>query len=279
MSGRRILLGTNWKMYKTTTEAVEYTHRLLEHLDSIPRLEKAQIFVIPPFTALSAVKECGEGMFWVGAQNMHSEPWGAFTGEISAPMLKDLGVDLVELGHAERRQYFNENDTAVHRKVQLALKYGLRPLLCVGETAEEKDFGVERESVARQIKIALRGVTADRSSSVIIAYEPDWAIGDAGVAPEVGYIRAMSGHIRQVLQALFGQGAPGRMSVIYGGDVNEDNAGEIITRGGMDGLFIGRAAWDAEAFAALIRLGLESAAAARKTSPKPKKPEPRGGGN
>jgi L-erythrulose 1-phosphate isomerase len=268
MRSRRILLGTSWKMNKTTQEAFDYVGRLLEELRSTRNLQKVQIFVIPPFTCLSAVKQRSSGKFWVGAQNMHSETWGAFTGEISAPMLKDLGVDMVELGHAERRHYFNENDVAINRKVQLALQYGIRPLICVGESAEEKDFGVERESVARQIKIALKGVSVDQLSSIIVAYEPTWAIGNSGSAAEPGYIRIMSNHIRQVLRSLFGEKARILIPVIYGGTVNSGNAGEILARGGLDGLFIGRAAWDAEAFASLIRISLESISDCSNTPPK-----------
>jgi len=244
-------------MNKTIQDALDYVDRLLEELGSMRNLQKVQIFIIPPFTCLSAVKQRSSGKFWVGAQNMHSEKWGAFTGEISAPMLKDLGVDMVELGHAERRKYFNENDVAINRKVQLALKLGIRPLICVGESAEEKDFGVEQESVARQIKFALNGVKVAQLSSIIVAYEPTWAIGNSGSAAEPGYIRIMSNHIRQVLRSLFGK-ARALIPVIYGGTVNNGNAGQILAQGGLDGLFIGRAAWDAEAFANLIRISVES---------------------
>lgn len=269
MRSRRILIGTSWKMNKTIQEACDYIDRLSEELGSIRNLWKVQIFVIPPFTCLGAVKQRSSGKFWVGAQNMHSETWGAFTGEISAPMLKDLGVDMVELGHAERRQYFNENDVTINRKVQLALKYGIRPLVCVGESAEEKDFGVERESVARQIKIALKGVSVAQLPPIMIAYEPAWAIGDSGSAAEPRYIRNMTDHIRQVLQSLFGEKARTVVPVIYGGTVNNGNAGQILARGGLDGLFIGRAAWDAEAFANLIRISLESISVCSNTPPKP----------
>jgi triosephosphate isomerase len=267
-------------MNKTTREAIDYMCRLLDRLSSISGLEKVQLFVIPPFTSLEAVKQRSSGKFWVGAQNMHSELAGAFTGEVSAPMLRDLGVDLVELGHAERRQYFNENDVAIHYKIQRALEFGLRALLCVGESAQEKDFGVERESVARQIKIALKGVSAEQSSSIIVAYEPAWAIGDLGTAADAEYLRAMSGHIREVLQSLFDCGSAERVPVIYGGGVNGSNAAEILTRGRMDGLFIGRAAWEPEGFASLVRICLESmpmsSEAAQHAAPEPEEwTEPR----
>ena len=144
-----ILFGSNWKMNKTASEALDYVQRLLELLDKAENIEdRAQVFLIPPFTAIEAVKRASLGRFLVGAQNMHWEDSGAHTGEISAPMLCELGVDLVELGHADRRQYFNENNVCVSRKVRTALRHNLRPLVCVGESAEDRDFGVEKETVA-----------------------------------------------------------------------------------------------------------------------------------
>lgn len=258
MNESPVLLGTNWKMNKTTREAADYTCLLLKELGSLLHLETVQLFIIPPFTAISAVKQSSLGKFWVGAQNMHHEVSGAFTGEISAAMLQDLCVDLVELGHAERRLYFRETDDTINRKVRLALEYGLRPLLCVGELEEEKAFGVEREAVARQIKIALNGVSKEQASSLIVAYEPAWSIGESGVAADVEYIRVMNRHVREILSGLFGPEASKCVPVIYGGDVNESNAAEILTGSATDGLFIGRAAWEAEGFAAIIRLCLEA---------------------
>jgi L-erythrulose 1-phosphate isomerase len=246
---RRILLGTGWKMNKTVREAVEYAGRASELLSGIVGLEEIQLFVVPPFTAIDAVKRASGGRFWVGAQNMHWAESGAFTGEISAPMLQELGVDLVELGHAERRRYFNETDQDIQKKVDMALQYGLRPLLCVGEESEEKAFGVGKEAVAQQLKIAFRNVPARSASRLIVAYEPVWAIGERAAA-SVEHVRAMNAHIRELLDELFGaEGAS--VPVIYGGSVDADNCPELLVEGRCDGLFVGRAAWSAEGFARL----------------------------
>ena len=263
MNTQRLLLGTNWKMHKTIREATDYARRLLELLDSVPIPERIQLFLIPPFTAIAAVKQASSGRFWVGAQNMHSEEWGAYTGEISAPMLRELGADLVELGHAERRRLFNETDAAINRKVHLALAHGLRPLVCIGDSAADKSSGVEREALTRQIKIALHGVSGPQASTLIVAYEPFWAIGESGAAADTEWIRTMCGHIRNVLVSLFGSEAGQEIPVIYGGSVNESNAVRILTESAANGLFIGRAAWDPDGFFRLInacsKYSLESA--------------------
>jgi triosephosphate isomerase len=259
MNTQRLFLGTNWKMHKTVREATDYTRRLLELLDSVPIPERIQLFLIPPFTAIAAVKKVSRGRFWVGAQNMHSEEWGPYTGEISAPMLQELGVDLVELGHAERRRSFNETDAAINRKVHLALAHGLRPLVCIGDSAEEKSSGVEREALTRQIKIALHGVSKPQASALIIAYEPFWAIGESGTAADAEWIRSMGVHVRSVLASLFGSETGQGIPVIYGGSLNESNAAQILTGTGTDGLFIGRAAWNPDSFFRLISACSESA--------------------
>jgi len=258
MDSNPILFGVTWKMNKTRQEASDYTRRLLESLATIRGIEQAQVFVIPPFTAISVVKRVGGSKLWTGAQNMHWVEWGAYTGEISAPMLIELGVDLVELGHAERRRYFHETDAEINRKVQSALRSDLRALLCVGEQAEDKEFGVGRETLSRQIKIALSGVDPQQARRLIIAYEPVWAIGcdAASAAPE--YVRAMREYIRAILAELFGPEISKCVPVIYGGDVNAGNCAALLKEGQVDGLFVGRAGWQAEAFANLIRISLEA---------------------
>src|SRR6266481_4294678 len=172
MNHRRILLGTGWKMNKTAREGADYAQRLVKVLDDSSGLDDIQLFVIPPFTAIEAVKRASAGRFWVGAQNMHWEEWGAYTGEISAPMLRELGVDLVELGHAERRRYFNETDECVQRKVHSSLKHGIPPLVCIGERLEEREGGIEKEVIGRQLKVAFSGVAPKHASRLMVAYEP-----------------------------------------------------------------------------------------------------------
>ena len=248
---RAILLGTSWKMNKTVREAVEYARQLPQLLDGTVALGGIQLFVIPPFTAIEAVKRASAGRFWVGAQNMHWEDSGAFTGEISAPMLRELGVDLVELGHAERRHYFSETDETVRRKVLAALKHSLRPLVCVGEEGSDRELGLENQTITRQLRSAFTGVPAECAARVIVAYEPVWAIGHGGKTAPVGDVRAMNSHIRGVLSEIFGPEGDS-IPVLYGGAVDSRNCAELLLEGRTDGLFIGRAAWNAEGFARII---------------------------
>lgn len=252
-----LLLGTNWKMNKTIRESVDYTRRLLGLMQKLDRSDAAQVFVIPPYTAIEAVKRASEGRLWVGAQNMHWAEHGAFTGEISALMLEELGVDLVELGHAERRRYFNETDADINRKVHTALQHGIRPLVCVGEQLEDKQRGIGAEAVKNQVRTIFAGVDAACAPRLIVAYEPVWAIGVVGAEIGMDYVREMQTHIRSTLEEVLGAGA-GMVPVIYGGDVNLRNAAALVSESGTDGLFIGRAALEAESFAALIQASLQA---------------------
>ncbi len=252
MKPRRLFLGTGWKMNKTVREAVDYTQRLIAHLGAIPGHNSFQLFVLPPFTAIEAVKRAADGRFWVGAQNMHWAKQGAFTGEISAPMLSELGVDLVELGHAERRMYFNETDEAIQRKVEAALEFNIRPLVCVGEQREERERGSGQDVVARQLRQALQGAPVQMVSRLMVAYEPVWAIGEHGTAATADDLRVMHEHIRGTLADMFAASAAS-IPILYGGTVNEMNAVDLLAEGGVDGLFIGRAAWQADGFAGIIR--------------------------
>lgn len=250
MNAAPLLFGTNWKMHKTIREATQYAERLQTR---IPALDgRAQIFVIPPYTSIAAVRQASHGTFWVGAQNMHWADWGPYTGEVSAPMLKEIGVDLVEIGHAERRQYFNEDDASVNRKVQMALRFGLRPLICAGENAEDKRYGVERETVARQLRIALHGIKAERAPQLIIAYEPLWAVGEDGAVATPEYVAYMTGACRDVLASLFGLQNAAGIPILYGGSVFGKDAPRLLSGGGVNGLFVGRAALDPDSFGDLV---------------------------
>lgn len=244
-------------MNKTVREAIDYTRRLLGLLEGFDWSGAVQVFVVPPFTAIEAVKRASEGKLWVGAQNMHWAERGAYTGEISALMLQELGVDLVELGHAERRRYFNETDADVNRKVHAALRHGLRPLVCVGEQAEDKRRGAGRETVRSQVRTVFAEVEASRASHLIVAYEPVWAIGADSADIGMDYVREVQNHIRATLEEMLGPSAAALVPVIYGGDVNLRNAASLVTESGTDGLFIGRAALEAENFAELIRTALQ----------------------
>lgn len=260
MNQKRLLFGTNWKMHKTVDEATAYSKRLVDLMPQLGTNNNMQLFVIPPFTAIQAVQQVSQGRFWVGAQNMHWSEWGPFTGEISAPMLRELSVDLVELGHAERRQHFNETDSAVNRKVETALRFGLRPLVCVGEEAADKEYGVERETIARQVKIALNGVKPADAGNLIIAYEPGWAIGDTGTVAEVEWVRDVTAFIRALLTDLFGSEVAFSIPVLYGGSVTTQDAAQLLTTSEVDGLFVGRAALDPESFCEVVKVCLAPAA-------------------
>jgi len=256
---RTLLLGTNWKMNKTIRESLQYMRELLELIDLTPHAAYVQLFVIPPHTAIDAVKKAAGERFWVGAQNMHWAAEGAFTGEISAPMLKELKVDLVELGHSERRQYFNENDSQVNRKVLTALEFGIRPLVCVGESGEERDAGVGPEAVIRQAGIALHGVRGSDATRLIVAYEPYWSIGTAGVPASADYVLAVCSRLREALGRFFGPESAARIPLLYGGSVSLENAADLLGCGAVDGLFVGRTAWQPSGFAALLRIAIRHA--------------------
>jgi triosephosphate isomerase len=189
---------------------------------------------------------------------MHWAKQGAFTGEISAPMLSELGVDLVELGHAERRIYFNETDEAIQRKVEAALEFNIRPLVCVGEQREERERGLGPAVVAQQVRRAFKGTPAPMVSRLMVAYEPVWAIGEHGTAATSDDLRMMHQHIRSTLADMFSASAAS-IPILYGGTVNEVNAVNLLSEGGVDGLFIGRAAWQADGFAGIIRVCADAA--------------------
>jgi triosephosphate isomerase len=246
MPDRTPYLAANWKMNKTIEETETF---LGVFLDSAPR-EGADIVICPPYLALkSAVEHCSQGPVRVAAQNMHEDDSGAFTGEVSAPMLRELGVDGVILGHSERRQYFNETDEALARKVPAALAAGLEPILCVGESEAARDAGETEEVLERQLQAGLAGLEADQIENVVIAYEPIWAIGTGRTAtPEQA--QEVCAYIRDVLRMR--DAAAEEVRVLYGGSVKPGNAGELLSLPDVDGALVGGASLDAEEFAAIV---------------------------
>ena len=239
-------IAANWKMNKTVAEAAEFVDALL------PRIAATQhdVVVCPPFTALTAVVERRYGTaVKVAAQNMHEEDSGAFTGEVSAPMLVELDVEAVVLGHSERRQYFGETDEALARKVPAALAHDLEPILCVGESEAARDGGETEEVLERQLQADLAGVESADLARVVIAYEPIWAIGTGKVAtPEQA--QEACAYIRDVVR-LRG-GSADDLRVLYGGSVKPANAAELLALPDVDGALVGGAALDAEDFAAIV---------------------------
>lgn len=233
-------IGTSWKMNKTTAEGLSFATELAEA--KTPGDGRFQRFVIPPFTLVREVKAALRGTdVKVGAQNMHWADKGAWTGEISAPMLTDCGLDLVELGHSERREHFGETDTAVGLKTEAAVRHGLIPLICIGETMAEREAGRAEAVLERQVRLALDKLEGDqKAAQVLLAYEPVWAIGDGGIPATSQYADAMHGHIKAVAADALGQPVP----CLYGGSVNPGNCAELIACDNIDGLFIGRSAWE-----------------------------------
>jgi triosephosphate isomerase len=239
-------IAANWKMNKTVAEASEFIDALL------PRIAATQhdVVVCPPFTALAEVVERRRGTaVRVAAQNMHYEESGAFTGEVSAPMLVELDVEAVVLGHSERRQFFGETDEALAKKVPAALAADLEPILCVGESDEAREAGQTEEVLERQLQADLAEVSDEDIAKVVIAYEPIWAIGTGKVAtPEQA--QEACAFIRDVLR---GRGAPADdVRILYGGSVKPGNAAELLALPDVDGALVGGAALDANDFAAIV---------------------------
>ena len=254
MSGnKKIYLGTNTKMYKTIRQTTDFLTRLHELTKDISR-DTMELFVIPSYTALSAAKaSVPEESILLGAQNMCWEDEGQFTGEISPLMLKEIGVNIVMIGHSERRHIFGESNEEENKKVLAALKHGFTPLLCVGETGEEKDAGVAAEVLNTQLKVGLHGVSPEQAKNVIVAYEPVWANGVNGKPASEEYAEQIHALLHRTLGELFGKETGADIPVLYGGSVNPQNAEKLIVMPHIDGLFIGRSAWDADNFNRIIR--------------------------
>lgn len=249
---KKLYFGSNLKMYKNIQETVEYLKRLEELTRNLDR-QKITMFIIPSFTSLDrAVQETDQSLVWLGAQNMCWEEQGQFTGEISPLMLQELNLKLVELGHSERRHVFGESSQMMNKKVLSALSHGFTALLCIGETEEEKKYGISDEVLRIQLKMGLKDVEKEQISRLWIAYEPVWAIGVHGKPASAAYAQEKHHVIREALVELFGEDGYG-IPVLYGGSVNPGNADELIIQPDIDGLFVGRSAWDADRFNELIR--------------------------
>ena len=246
---RKAIIAGNWKMNKTATEAAELIDAL------IPAVKDAgcEVVICVPFTDLvTAVAKTKGTNIHVGAENVHFEKSGAFTGEISADMLTDLGVEYVVVGHSERRQYFAETDETVNKRAKAALAGGLKPIICVGESLTQREQGVTEELIRMQVKIALNGVTADELKNVVIAYEPIWAIG-TGKTATAEQANEVCAQIRKVIAGLYDQEAADGITIQYGGSMNAKNADELVAQPDVDGGLIGGAALKAPDFAAIVK--------------------------
>lgn len=247
---RTPLIAGNWKMHKTVAEAVALAEGVAARVRDLPGVETA---VAPPFTALHAVGRALAGTpVRLAAQNAHWEAQGAFTGEVSPPMLRDLGVHYAIFGHSERRQLFGETDEAVGRKAAAALGAGLVPILCVGETLQEREGGIAFQVVDRQLAAALRPLASRAGDSLVVAYEPVWAIG-TGRTATAAQAQEMHRHIRALLVSLRGPEAAETTRILYGGSVKPDNIAELMAQPDLDGALVGGASLDAETFASIAR--------------------------
>ena len=251
---RTPIIAGNWKMNKTIREAIQLVLAMKDELDAIQGIEKV---LCPPFTALSAVKLLVAGSsIKVGAQDIFWEEKGAYTGEISPVMLKEL-CDYVIIGHSERRKYFGETDEGVNRKVKAALAHGLIPIICVGENLEENEAGLTEKVVTRQVKGALEGVPAHEVEKLVIAYEPVWAIGTGKPATPEGAQAVIGGTIRKLLAEMYGEGVARKVRIQYGGSVNPANIGGFIAQPDIDGALVGGASLRAKDFVEIIRMAAQ----------------------
>ena len=246
MARRKFVCG-NWKMHKTSTEAAALVRELRQRLNTT-----IQVAVAPPFTALSRVREALTGSpIQLFAQNCHQEKQGAFTGEVSAPMLKELGCDGVILGHSERRQLFGETDEGVNRKLRAALEAQLHPIVCVGETLQEREANRTWEVVSRQVRGAFSGFPAEQIGRCTVAYEPVWAIG-TGKTATTAQAQEVHGQIRGLLRELAGAQVADAVRIQYGGSVKPENAADLLGQPDIDGALVGGASLKADDFAKIV---------------------------
>ena len=245
-----MLVAGNWKMHTDREEAIRLAEAVVAEVGDPGSV---QVAVCPPFVNLEVVRQVIEGTpIRLGAQNMHYEEAGAYTGEVSAPMLKSVGCRYVILGHSERRQYFGETDEDVNRKIKRALQYELIPIVCVGETLEERQAGQAAAVVERQVRAALDGVALHSAEALVIAYEPVWAIGTGHTAtPEQA--QEMHALIRRLLIDRYGEAIGRALHILYGGSVKPGNAADLFAQPDVDGGLIGGASLKAADFAAIVR--------------------------
>ena len=246
---RKTVIAGNWKMNMTASETKQFAEELKKIM---PRAKWCETLIcVPSCNITTAMKAFKDLRVSVGAENLHYEKSGAYTGEVSADMLKDLGVKYVIVGHSERRQYFCETDQIVNKKVHAALNAGISPIICVGESLEQRETGITESLIAMQVKSALYGVPADKLRRCIIAYEPIWAIGTGktATAEQAGEVCS---YIRAIIRELYGARVARSVTIQYGGSMNPSNAAELLAQPDIDGGLIGGASLKPEQFVAII---------------------------
>nr|WP_092074773.1 triose-phosphate isomerase [Dendrosporobacter quercicolus]NSL49293.1 triose-phosphate isomerase [Dendrosporobacter quercicolus DSM 1736]SDN13083.1 triosephosphate isomerase [Dendrosporobacter quercicolus] len=247
---RTPIIAGNWKMHKTISE----TTALARELAALTADAKGvEVVICPPFTALAAAHEAVAGSaVKLGAQNMYWEPKGAFTGEIAPGMLSDAGCQYVIIGHSERRQYFGETDQTVNQKLKAAFANNLIPIICVGETLDQREAGTTEAVVGEQVQAGLAGLTEGQAASLVIAYEPVWAIGTGRTASSDD-ANSVCRLIRATVAKLFGQASADRVRIQYGGSVKADNIAELMAKSDIDGALVGGASLDAAGFSRIVK--------------------------
>jgi triosephosphate isomerase len=251
---RKPLVAGNWKMNKSHLDAIHFVEELGHHLPDHDH-DKVEVVLCPPFTALRSTQTTTEDRhqsFGLGAQNMHWEEDGAFTGEVSPPMLKALRCKYVILGHSERRELFGESDEIVNRKVIAAFAHELLPIMCCGETDSEREAGETQGKVERQVRESLADVKSEQLASAVIAYEPIWAIG-TGKTATPDDAQTMCAFVRDVVREMHGDDVAGAVRVLYGGSVKAGNAGALFGQDDIDGGLVGGASLEAAEFAAIVK--------------------------
>ncbi len=244
------LIAGNWKMNNNIEEGLKLTKCLIEFSNSF-NMDR-EILICAPFTSLYSLKSILNGTkIKLGAQNMHNEENGAYTGEVSPLMLKDIGIDYVIIGHSERRQYFNETDEFLNKKIKSALKHGIKPILCVGETLEQREANIEKETVKSQIINDFKDIDASSFKDITVAYEPIWAIGTGKTATSE-QAQEMILHIRNVIKELYNDKVSEIVRILYGGSVKASNTNEIMSKPDIDGVLVGGASLKAEEFIGII---------------------------
>ncbi len=251
---RQKIIAGNWKMYKTNPEARRLVKQLQNRLEKKP-VKKCKVIVCPPFTALSTVSELLKGSsIMLGAQNLFWEEEGAYTGEISAKMIKSAGAKWVIVGHSERRRYFQEDEKIVNKKIRIALNSKLKVIFCVGETLEEREENLTKDIVGNQVEWGLKGFTDAELKNVVIAYEPVWAIG-TGKTATPDQAQEVHAFIRDILDALFDEKVSRGMTILYGGSVKPENAADLLRQPDIDGALVGGACLKADSFHKIIMAG------------------------
>ena len=246
---RKTVIAGNWKMNMTATETKKFAEEIKKIL---PRAKWCETLICVPACNISAAAKAFKDLrISVGAENLYYEPSGAYTGEVSADMLKDLGVKYVIIGHSERRQYFGETDVSVNKKVHAALEAGLHPIICVGESLEQREMGVTMELIALQVKSALSGVAPEKVRKCVVAYEPIWAIGTGKTATAEQAAEVCTA-IRATIRNLYGARVARSITIQYGGSMNPKNAAELLAQSDVDGGLIGGAALKPDQFVEIV---------------------------